>query len=224
MSSRGERAADEGRTFSVALAGGTRPRLYQFLASEAYRSRVDWSKVEVFFGDEPHRPPDHKDSNYRMAHEARLSKVPIPGDTFTAWRATSTPTRRRRSTALMLKEKFGDGARHGPARHGRRRAHRVPLPRHRRPWTSGKHRAWLTSSRTPTPPELADHDDRAVHQPVARGACPSSQAPKAARLQEVLEGADPRRLPDAAHRPSRGNVTWLLDAAAGMGEGNRTTD
>jgi 6-phosphogluconolactonase len=32
----------------------------------------------VFWGDERHVPPDHTDSNYRMAHEAMLSKVQIP--------------------------------------------------------------------------------------------------------------------------------------------------
>jgi 6-phosphogluconolactonase len=31
-----------------------------------------------FWGDERHVPPDHEDSNYRMAHEAMLSKVSIP--------------------------------------------------------------------------------------------------------------------------------------------------
>jgi len=75
------RAADEGRTFSIALSGGSTPKaLFELLATDPYKSRIDWAKVEVFFGDERTVPPDHKDSNYRMAREALLSKVPIPGD------------------------------------------------------------------------------------------------------------------------------------------------
>ena len=63
---------------TVALAGGSTPKaLYTLLATAPYRTMVDWSKVHVFWGDERHVPPDHQDSNYRMAHEALLSRVPI---------------------------------------------------------------------------------------------------------------------------------------------------
>src|SRR4051794_39020400 len=71
------RAAEEGRSFSIALSGGSTPKtLYELLATDPYQSRIDWPRVEVFFGDERTVPPDHKDSNYRMAREALLSKVP----------------------------------------------------------------------------------------------------------------------------------------------------
>ena len=63
---------------TVALAGGSTPKgLYSLLASESYRSMVDWSKVHFFWGDERHVPPDHQDSNYRMAYESLLSQVPV---------------------------------------------------------------------------------------------------------------------------------------------------
>jgi hypothetical protein len=40
--------------------------------------QVPWDNMHVFWGDERHMLPDHPDSNYRMANEALLSKVPIP--------------------------------------------------------------------------------------------------------------------------------------------------
>jgi 6-phosphogluconolactonase len=56
----------------LALAGGSTPqRLYERLAV----CDLPWSETEVFFGDERCVPPDHPDSNYRMAHEALLSRV-----------------------------------------------------------------------------------------------------------------------------------------------------
>ncbi len=73
-----EAVAGRGR-FTVALSGGSTPkRLYQLLAAEPFRAQVDWSRVEFFWGDERCVPPDHPDSNYRMAREAMLAHLPIP--------------------------------------------------------------------------------------------------------------------------------------------------
>jgi len=63
--------------FSVALAGGNTPRgMYELLAAQG--AGLPWDKIHVFFGDERHVPPDHPESNYRMARETLLSKVAIP--------------------------------------------------------------------------------------------------------------------------------------------------
>jgi len=68
-------------TARVALAGGSTPKaMYRLLASPTYRERVDWKRVEIYFGDERCVPPDHADSNYRMAREALLDHVPLGAD------------------------------------------------------------------------------------------------------------------------------------------------
>ena len=73
-----EAIAARGRC-AVALSGGSTPRsVYQLLAAPAFRGRVRWSDIHFFWGDERHVPPDHPDSNYRMAVEAMLSNVPVP--------------------------------------------------------------------------------------------------------------------------------------------------
>lgn len=65
--------------FAVALSGGSTPRgLYGQLATVEYRSSIRWSDVHFFWGDERCVAPDHADSNYRMADEALLSRVPVP--------------------------------------------------------------------------------------------------------------------------------------------------
>jgi 6-phosphogluconolactonase len=64
--------------FTVALSGGSTPRtLYSLLATE-YRSAVPWEQTLFFWGDERHVPPDSPESNYKMAYDAMLSKVPVP--------------------------------------------------------------------------------------------------------------------------------------------------
>jgi 6-phosphogluconolactonase len=66
---------------SVALSGGSTPRvLYELLAdpNQPFRARIPWAETHFFFSDERHVPPDHPDSNYRMANEALFSRVPLP--------------------------------------------------------------------------------------------------------------------------------------------------
>ena len=77
---RSNEAVERRGLFTVALSGGSTPKLlYQLLAdpNEPFRDRVPWSKVHFFWSDERHVPPDHTDSNYRMANEALLSHLPI---------------------------------------------------------------------------------------------------------------------------------------------------
>ncbi|HLJ85245.1 MAG TPA: 6-phosphogluconolactonase [Candidatus Angelobacter sp.] len=78
-------AIDARGKFCVALASGSTPRgVYSLLAEDdqaaqhANSRRLPWDKVFFFFGDERHVPPTDVESNYRMASEALLSKVPIP--------------------------------------------------------------------------------------------------------------------------------------------------
>ena len=73
-------AAGARGAFSVSLSGGSTSKgLYALLAGDpALFAAVPWDRTHVFWGDERHVPPDHPDSNYRMANEAFLSKVPIP--------------------------------------------------------------------------------------------------------------------------------------------------
>jgi len=72
---------DDHGTFHIALAGGGTPkRLYQLISSDMFRDKFPWEKIHVYFGDERCVPVNHEDSNFRMANEALLSKVPIPAE------------------------------------------------------------------------------------------------------------------------------------------------
>lgn len=74
-----------GTRFRIALAGGSTPRaLYPRLTGT-----VDWSRATVFFGDERAVPPDHRDSNYRMARETLLDPARVPTANVVRWRAES---------------------------------------------------------------------------------------------------------------------------------------
>jgi 6-phosphogluconolactonase len=94
--------------FLVALAGGSTPRAtYTLLATDPFASRVDWSHVHVFWGDERCVPPDHADSNYRMAREALLDRVHIPAENVHRIAGELEPTQAAASYERELKVILG---------------------------------------------------------------------------------------------------------------------
>jgi 6-phosphogluconolactonase len=74
-----KRAVAKHDQFVVVLAGGTTPQgLYRRLTEAPYRDEVPWDRTFFLFGDERCVPPDHDDSNYRMAKETLLDPLEIP--------------------------------------------------------------------------------------------------------------------------------------------------
>jgi 6-phosphogluconolactonase len=216
-----EAIAERG-AFRISLAGGSTPKkLYQLLAEEPYRSGIDWARVHVYFGDERVVPPEHKDSNYRTAREALLSKVPIPGDNVYRMKGEIDPKQAAKEYGLMLKETLGDGGMDvtllGMGADGhtlslfpgtpavKEREHRV-VANYAENSTTGK--SWRITTTAP----FANRSRRVLF--LVTG------ADKAKTVSQVLEGPpDPDRLPAQLISLDEGELIWLLDAAAaGMHE------
>ena len=65
--------------FAFLLSGGNTPKkLYELLASDDYRTKIDWQKVDIFFGDERVVPFEDERNNGKMAFDAMINKIPIP--------------------------------------------------------------------------------------------------------------------------------------------------
>ena len=60
---------------TVALSGGSTPKLMFQMLADQFRDDVPWDKIHFFWSDERHVPPDDPESNYCMANEALLSHV-----------------------------------------------------------------------------------------------------------------------------------------------------
>jgi 6-phosphogluconolactonase len=74
-----ERVSGVSKRFGLCLSGGSTPkRVYELLGAEDLGASLDWQKIHLFWGDERFVPPDHRDSNFRMAREALIDHVPIP--------------------------------------------------------------------------------------------------------------------------------------------------
>jgi 6-phosphogluconolactonase len=94
--------------FSIALSGGSTPRtMFGLLASEEFASRIDWSKVHLFWGDERCVPPDHPDSNYLMTRETLIDNISIPAENIHRMHGELPPEAGAAAYVDALKAFFG---------------------------------------------------------------------------------------------------------------------
>lgn len=102
-----EAIASQGRC-NLVLSGGSTPKaLYEALAD----LDLPWDKLHIFWGDERYVPPDHPDSNQRMARQAWLDKVDIPEQNIHPIPTTgSDPTADAQKHEREIQEFFGVGA------------------------------------------------------------------------------------------------------------------
>ena len=209
----------------VALAGGSTPRAaYATLASGEFRHRIDWPRVHVLWGDERCVPPDDPRSNYLMAREALLDRVPLPPGHIHRIRGEAEPGAAAASYELLLRELLGSA---GPDALPAAGPDLILLG-----LGDDGHTASLFPGRATVHERVrwvaADFIEavgtwRVTLTPVIINAAREvsfvvSGTAKAERLHEVLEGPYmPERLPAQAIRPTDGHLTWLVDEAAAAG-------
>ena len=208
--------------FHVALAGGSTPKaLYNLLASDpALRLQVPWDKMFVFFGDERHVDPGHPDSNFRMATETMLSKVPLKAYQVTRIKGESPDTEQAAreyedAIAAHFLLKRGELPRFDLLLAGMgNEGHTLSLF----PGTRALHADGRIAVRNWVGKLFAERITL-----TASAACAAAEilfmvtgADKALALKGVLEGPyEPEQLPAQLLQPQNGKLLWLVDTAAG---------
>jgi len=190
--------------FAIALSGGSTPRvLYRLLVSKP----VDWARVHVYFGDERCVPPDDPASNYRMAREALLDHVPIPGGNVHRMRGEDSPAVSAEAYDREVRGIVFDLVLLGMGDNGHTLSlfPRLTAVREAERWAVAEYVAEVGQWRlTLTPP--------AINAAAAVLFLVTGQE-KAAMLHRVLDGPrDPDALPAQSITAAR--ATWLADAAA----------
>lgn len=210
-------AARSGRA-AVALSGGSTPKaLFALLAGPEFAPQIPWPDVHFFWGDERAVPPDHPDSNYRMAFETLLSKAPVPPENVHRIEAEKPPEAAAAAYEKTLREFFH------LAETDRPRFDLVLL---------GLGADGHTASLFPGSPALAEErrpvvavyvEKLGAHRitltlPVLNRAANVfflvSGADKAAALAAVFRPGAGERLPAARVDPSDGRLVWFVDEAA----------
>jgi 6-phosphogluconolactonase len=208
--------------FTIALSGGSTPKvLYALLAEHpSLRNSLPWDKMKVFFGDERHVGPGHADSNFRMATDAMLSKVPFRPDQVHRIKGECPDTAQAAAEyEEVIRREFGlqagtfprfDLILLGMGSEG----HTLSLF----PGTKALNETqrivtsnWVGKLCT---------DRVTLTAPAANNAANVifmiTGADKACALKSVLEGPqEPEQLPAQMIQPANGNLSWLVDEAAG---------
>jgi 6-phosphogluconolactonase len=198
--------------FTIALSGGSTPRaLFELLAADPYRAKVDWPHVEICFGDERCVPPDDPASNYRMARQALLDHVPARVHRM---RGEDEPAAAAAAYERELRELFGTTPRFdlvllgmGDNGHTASLFPGLRAVEERERWVVAEYVGEVSMWRLSVTP--------VVLNAAAEDLFLVAGADKASMLHRVLEGPrDPRALPAQVVAPADGRLVWLVDAAA----------
>src|SRR5215210_6349519 len=206
--------------FTIALSGGNTPKpTYNLLGEKPWLDRIDWDRVDVFWGDDRHVHPTHPDSNFGMAMNTLLSKVPIPyAHVYRMHTEKPDAERVAEDYEETLRDEFdleegewprfdlvlmgigadGHTASLFPGSEAVREREQLVIA----PWVSslGAFRITLTVP---------------VFNNAALALFLVSGEEKAEALRAVLEGDfQPDRFPAQAIRPEEGKLLWLVDRAA----------
>ena len=206
------------RPFHVLLAGGTTPKaLYMLLASAEYQSRVDWDRIAFFFGDERAVPPDHPQSNYRMANEVLFRPLGIAESSIHRMKAEAEDLNAAAAAYEgVLRASFGAFPRldlvllgMGSDGHTASLFPGSPVLKEQSQWV-----APVLDAPKPPPRRLT------VTLPVLNAGHQVlfmvTGRRKAPALREVLEGtASPEQYPAKCIQPGPERLRWLVDEAAG---------
>ena len=223
----GAEAIEHHGYFTVVLSGGSTPkRLFQLLADGPYRAQIEWGKVFVFWGDERSVGPDDPESNYGMANEFLLSKVPIPASNifriqgeidpteaamgyeeailaFFAHNQTQSPGNPRFDLVHLGMGDDGHTLSLFPDTEATRAAAENKVDKYVVANYIAKFETWRITMTT----KLVNN--------AANISFLAGGANKASVLSEVINGPmDLVRLPSQLVRPTSGQLTWMVDAAA----------
>jgi 6-phosphogluconolactonase len=215
-----ERAITARGRFTWALSGGSTPRqLYALLATPRFVSRIDWTRVEFFWGDERCVPPDHPDSNYRMVREALFDEIHPDAARVHRMLGEQEPARAAAAYEAVLRCAFAvpDG---GPAPRFDLVLLGMGGDGHTASLFPGTAAVaelsrWVVVNRLSADSPTRLTLTRVVIDQAAEVIFLVSGASKAERLKQVLEGSNAgSSLPAQLIRPTHGRLQWFVDADA----------
>lgn len=204
--------------FSLALAGGSTPiPTYQILSAPPYEESMPWEKTHIFWGDERSVPPDHENSNYKMARDVLLDPLSFPEDNIHRIRGELKPQEAAKEYEKEIREFFNGDPPHfdlillGMGTDG----HTASLfPGSTALLSPQKSRLVLPNYIDALESWRITFTPRLINAAFQVTFLVSGEK-KAERVYQALSGRhQPDKLPAHIVNPAEGTVTWYLDAGA----------
>lgn len=85
------KSLDRKRKLTLSLSGGSTPAVIFKYLSGNFASKVNWSQICFFFGDERCVPPDHPESNFKMVYENLFQFIDVPEENIFRIRGENDP-------------------------------------------------------------------------------------------------------------------------------------
>lgn len=200
---------------TVALSGGSSPvRLYEILSEEPYKEKIPWDKIHFFWGDDRYVPHDDDRSNFKLAMDTMLGKLPVPPG-----HVHGMPTETDAATDATAYEaelrKFFDNE--GPAidinimglgenGHTASLFPHIDILHDHTHWVVGPYIDEVKMHRITLTADALNQSKNILFLVFGES--------KADVLHQVLEGPyQPEELPAQLIKPVDGTVTWILDEA-----------
>lgn len=208
-----QRAIEEHGIFRIALSGGSTPKaMHRLLAKRPLSAQIDWTNVEVYWGDERAVPPEHELSNFRMARETLLNHLPIPQDNIYRIRGELDPEEASIEYGRLLKVKgtYLDLILLGMGDDG----HTASLFPHTDVLYETKHRCQAHFVEKLDSWRITMTADPMINQ-ARHVAFMVSGEGKAKVLNEVINGLyQPEKYPSQLIKPIQGDLVWFIDEPA----------
>ncbi len=206
----------EKESFSLVLSGGETPKqLYEKLASSKFKDKIDWKKMQIFWGDERAVPFKDKRNNAKMAFDLLIHHVDIPAGQVHIIRTDIEPNFSANEYSKILHSYFDHTTKSfdlvllgmGDDGHTLSLFPHSPLIEEHENWVNSVYNLEQKMYRISMMPIIVNRASNIVFM--------VDGSKKSKVLQEVLEGKYiPSKLPAQIIKPVNGELYWFLDEAA----------
>lgn len=202
--------------FTLVLSGGETPKLlYQKLASDEYRNKINWKHIHLFWGDERAVPFDDDRNNARMAFDILINHIDIPASQVHIMRTDIEPNFAVAEYRKLLHTFFDSTATSfdlvllgmGDDGHTLSLFPGSPIIEEHRHWVNSVYNEQQEMYRITLMPLIVNRASKIAFM--------VDGSKKSKVLKEVLEGGYmPVKFPSQIIKPKDGELHWFLDKAA----------